>query len=38
MICGRRAQVLEDTAKEFEDSFSCKVRTQVVDIRSAEAV
>ena len=22
MICGRRAQVLEDTAKEFEDSLS----------------
>ncbi|HEV2624752.1 MAG TPA: SDR family oxidoreductase [Xanthobacteraceae bacterium] len=38
MICGRRAQVLEDTAKEFEDLFSCKVRTQVVDIRSPEAV
>jgi FlaA1/EpsC-like NDP-sugar epimerase len=38
MICGRRAQVLEDTAKEFEDSFSCKVRTHVIDIRSAEAV
>jgi len=38
MICGRRAQVLEDTAKEFEDSFSCKVRTYVIDIRSAEAV
>jgi len=38
MICGRRAQVLEDTAKEFEDLFSCKVRTHVVDIRSPEAV
>lgn len=38
MICGRRAQVLEDTAKEFEDLFSCKVRTYVVDIRSPEAV
>lgn len=38
MICGRRAQVLEDTAKEFEDSFSRKVRTHVIDIRSAEAV
>ena len=38
MICGRRVQVLEDTAKEFEDSFSCKVRTYVIDIRSAEAV
>jgi len=37
MICGRRAQVLEDTAKEFEDSFSCKVRTHVIDIRSAES-
>jgi NAD(P)-dependent dehydrogenase (short-subunit alcohol dehydrogenase family) len=38
MICGRRAQVLEDTAKEFENSFSCKVRTHVIDVRSAEAV
>src|SRR5262245_37807776 len=38
MICGRRAQVLKDTAKEFEDSLSCKVRTHVTDIRSAEAV
>jgi NAD(P)-dependent dehydrogenase (short-subunit alcohol dehydrogenase family) len=38
MICGRRAQVLEDTAKEFEDSFSRKVRTHIIDIRSAEAV
>jgi short-subunit dehydrogenase len=38
MICGRRAQVLNDTAKEFEDSLSCKVRTHVIDIRSAEAV
>jgi len=38
MICGRRAQILEDTAKEFENSFSCKVRTHVIDIRSAEAV
>jgi NAD(P)-dependent dehydrogenase (short-subunit alcohol dehydrogenase family) len=38
MICGRRAQVLKDTAKEFEDSLSCKVRTHVIDIRSAEAV
>ena len=24
MICGRRAQVLEDTAKEFEDLFSAR--------------
>src|SRR5215470_8820617 len=38
MICGRRADVLKDTAKEFEDSLSCKVRTHVIDIRSAEAV
>jgi len=38
MICGRRAQVLEDTAKEFEDSFSRKVRTHIIDIRSPEAV
>lgn len=38
MICGRRAHTLEDTAKEFENSFSCKVRTHVIDIRSAEAV
>lgn len=38
MICGRRAHTLEDTAREFESLFSCKVRTHVVDIRSAEAV
>src|SRR5215831_2847842 len=38
MICGRRAEVLKDTAKEFEDALSCKVRTHVIDIRSAEAV
>ena len=38
MICGRRAQMLEDTAKEFEDSFSRKVRTHVVDIRAPDAV
>ena len=38
MICGRRAQVLESTAKEFESLFPCKVRTHVIDIRSAEAV
>ena len=38
MICGRRAQVLEDTAKEFENSFSCKVRTHVIDVRSAKTV
>ena len=38
MICGRRGQVLEDTAREFENSFSCKVRTHAIDIRSAEAV
>ena len=34
MICGRRTQVLEDTAREFENSFSCKVGTHVTDIRS----
>jgi NAD(P)-dependent dehydrogenase (short-subunit alcohol dehydrogenase family) len=38
MICGRRAQVLENTAREFEKSFSCKVRTHLIDIRSPEAV
>jgi NAD(P)-dependent dehydrogenase (short-subunit alcohol dehydrogenase family) len=38
MICGRRSQVLEDTAKEFERAFSRKVRTHIIDIRSAEAV
>jgi len=38
MICGRRAQVLEGTAKEFEDSFPRKVRTHIIDIRSPEAV
>jgi NAD(P)-dependent dehydrogenase (short-subunit alcohol dehydrogenase family) len=38
MICGRRERVLEETAKEFEALFSRKVRTHVVDIRSADAV
>jgi NAD(P)-dependent dehydrogenase (short-subunit alcohol dehydrogenase family) len=38
MICGRREHVLEETAKEFEALFSRKVRTHVVDIRSADAV
>jgi len=38
MICGRREHVLEKTAKEFEALFSRKVRTHVVDIRSADAV
>jgi NAD(P)-dependent dehydrogenase (short-subunit alcohol dehydrogenase family) len=38
MICGRRAEVLKNTAREFEKSFSCKVRTHVIDIRSPEAV
>jgi NAD(P)-dependent dehydrogenase (short-subunit alcohol dehydrogenase family) len=38
MICGRRAQVLEETARELEDVFSRKVRTHVVDIRSPDAV
>jgi NAD(P)-dependent dehydrogenase (short-subunit alcohol dehydrogenase family) len=38
MICGRRVKVLEDTAKEFEDLFSRKVRIQVIDVRSPEAV
>jgi NAD(P)-dependent dehydrogenase (short-subunit alcohol dehydrogenase family) len=38
MICGRREHVLEKTAKEFEALFARKVRTHVVDIRSADAV
>jgi NAD(P)-dependent dehydrogenase (short-subunit alcohol dehydrogenase family) len=38
MICGRRRDVLEGTAKEFEALFSRKVRTHALDIRSAEAV
>jgi NAD(P)-dependent dehydrogenase (short-subunit alcohol dehydrogenase family) len=38
MICGRRKHVLEETAREFEVLFSRKVRTHVIDIRSAEAV
>jgi NAD(P)-dependent dehydrogenase (short-subunit alcohol dehydrogenase family) len=38
MICGRRAQVLKDTAKELEDSFYRRVRTHVIDIRTADAV
>jgi NAD(P)-dependent dehydrogenase (short-subunit alcohol dehydrogenase family) len=38
MICGRRAEVLKNTAREFQKSFSCEVRTHVIDIRSPEAV
>jgi NAD(P)-dependent dehydrogenase (short-subunit alcohol dehydrogenase family) len=38
MICGRRAEVLENTAREFEGAFHRKVRTHVVDIRSPDAV
>jgi len=38
MICGRRAHVLEGTAREFEQLFSRKVRTHVIDIRSTESV
>jgi NAD(P)-dependent dehydrogenase (short-subunit alcohol dehydrogenase family) len=38
MICGRRAEVLKNTAREFEKSFLCEVRTHVIDIRSPEAV
>ncbi len=38
MICGRRAHVLDATARELEERFGRKVRTHVVDVRSAEAV
>ena len=38
MICGRRATVLAETAREFEDAFGRSVRTHSVDIRDAAAV
>src|SRR6185312_14933505 len=38
MICGRRENVLMETAQEFAAAFGRKVRTHAIDIRSAEAV
>jgi NAD(P)-dependent dehydrogenase (short-subunit alcohol dehydrogenase family) len=38
MICGRRENVLAETAQEFAAAFGRTVRTHAVDIRNAEAV
>src|SRR4051812_12455389 len=38
VICGRRKNVLEETAPKFEDIFGRPVDTQVCDIRDAAQV
>ena len=38
IICGRRADVLEETAKEFDDAFGRVVDIYQCDIRDAQAV
>ena len=38
MICGRRENILMETAQEFAAAFGRKVRTHTIDIRNAEAV
>jgi NAD(P)-dependent dehydrogenase (short-subunit alcohol dehydrogenase family) len=38
VICGRRQEVLEQTAKEFKDSLGVTVETHVCDVRNAKAV
>jgi NAD(P)-dependent dehydrogenase (short-subunit alcohol dehydrogenase family) len=37
-ICGRRAEVLQATAREFEREFGRSVATHALDLRSADAV
>ncbi|MDE2362846.1 MAG: SDR family oxidoreductase [Hyphomicrobiales bacterium] len=37
-ICGRRLEVLQATAREFEQAFGRPVQIEICDIRSAEAV
>ena len=37
-ICGRRANVLQETANEIIDKFETKVHTQVLDIRASKDV
>ena len=38
VICGRRREVLEQTAKEFKDALGVTVETHVCDVRDAKAV
>jgi len=38
VICGRRREVLEQTAKEFKDTLGVTVETHVCDVRDAKAV
>ena len=38
VICGRRAEVLAQTAQEFKDTLGVSIETQVCDVRDAQAV
>jgi NAD(P)-dependent dehydrogenase (short-subunit alcohol dehydrogenase family) len=38
VICGRRKEVLEQTAKEFKGSLGVSIETHVCDVRDAKAV
>ena len=38
VICGRRREVLEQTAEEFKDALGVTVETHVCDVRDAKAV
>lgn len=38
VICGRRKEVLDQTAKEFKDSLGVSIETHVCDVRDAKAV
>ena len=38
VICGRRIDVLQATAQEFEQAFGRPVQTEQCDIRSSDAV
>ena len=38
VICGRRAEVLAQTAQEFKDTLGVRIETHVCDVRDAQAV
>jgi NAD(P)-dependent dehydrogenase (short-subunit alcohol dehydrogenase family) len=38
VICGRRKEVLDQTAKEFKDTLGMRIETHVCDVRDAKAV
>ena len=38
VICGRRAEVLAQTAQEFKDTLGVSIETHVCDVRDAQAV